>query len=249
MRRLANIAGIAIGLAAMASACGSGTSTGSGASSADTAFYGGTILVTAPAGDSTLPLAKIDEIKQVAGVKTAFAAYRFDAKTGSVETGGVVVADSIVASDPTEAAWSSLRTSYAQGHAIDADSSGEVVLGSAIAQELKKTIGDTVDLPINPSTGAVSHSFKVIGVLNVTHTGPDHFANINITDGQMLLKDSLPAGQRDQVDVTSVATAIDVYAKPGTSVADLDRIADEINKQVAGVKAFKPSELLASVKS
>lgn len=246
MRRLPIIAGIAIGLAGMASGCG--TTTSGGASSPDTAFYGGTILVTAPAGHSTLPLAKIDEIKQVAGVKTAFPTYRFDAKTGAVEAGGVAVADSIVASDPTEAAWSGLRTSYSKGHAIDADSSGEVVLGSAIAQELKKTIGDSVDLPINPSAGAASRSFKVVGILDVTHTGPDRVANINITDGQVLLRDSLPPAEREQVDVTTVATAIDVYAKPGTSVADLDKIAAQINAQVVGVKAFKPSELVASAK-
>ena len=246
MRRFPIVAGIAIGLAAIASGCG--TSTSGGASSADTAFYGGTILVNPQAGHSTLPVSKIDEIKQVAGVKTAFPAYRFDARTGAVETGGVAVGDSIVASDPTEAAWSALRTSYAQGHAIDADSSGEVVLGSAMARELKKTIGDTVDLPVNPSGGAASRSFKVVGILDVTHTGPDRFASINITDGQMLLNDSLPAAQRDQVDVTTVATGIDVYAKPGTSAADLDKIADQINKQVAGVKAFKPSELVAGAK-
>ena len=200
--------------------------------------------MTAQAGQSTLPLTKIEEIKQVAGVKTAFPTYRFDAKTGVVESAGIATSDEIVASDPTEAAWSSLKTSYAQGHAIDADSSGEVVLGSAIAQQLKKTVGDTVGLPISPSGGAPSHSFKVIGVLDVTHTGPDRFAYINITDGQMVLKDSMPAA----VDVTTVATAIDVYAKSGTSVADLDRIADQINKQVTGVKAIKPSELLAGVK-
>jgi ABC-type lipoprotein release transport system permease subunit len=246
VRRLPIIAGIAVGLAAMASGCG--TSTSRGASSADTAFYGGTILVAPPAGHSTLPLSKIDEIKQVAGVKTAFPMYRFDARSGAVETGGVAADDSIVASDPTEAAWSNLQTNYAQGHAIDADSSGEAVLGSAIARELKKKIGDTVQLPMNPSGGAASPSFKVVGILDLTHTGPDHFAYVNITDGQMLLKDSLAPAERDQVDVTTVATAIDVYAKAGTSVADLDKIADQINKRVAGVKAFKPSELVAGVR-
>ena len=246
MRRLPIIAGIAIGLAAMASGCATGTT--SAGSSPDTAFYGGDILVTAQDGHSTLPLAKIDEIKQVAGVKTAFPMYRFDARTGEVETASVATADSIVASDPTEAAWSALRTSYSTGHAIDADSSGELVLGSAVAQELKKSVGDTVDLPMNPSGGAASRSFKVVGILDVTHTGPDRFAYINITDGQLLLKDSLPATERDQVDVTAVATAIDVYAKPGTSVSDLDKIATQINAQVVGVKAFKPSEVVASVR-
>ena len=246
MLRRVVVACIAIGFAAMASGCA--TSSSSGVSPQDIAFYGGAILVTAQAGQSTLPLTKIEEIKNVAGVKTAFPTYRFDANTGVVDRAGIATSDEIVASDPTEAAWSSLKTSYAHGHAIDADSSGEVVLGSAIAQQLEKTVGDTVGLPISPSGGAVNHSFKVIGVLDVTHTGPDRFAYINITDGQMLLKDSMPSGQRDQVDVTTVATAIDVYAKSGTSVADLDRIADQINNQVPGVKAIKPSELVSGVK-
>ena len=88
----------------------------------------------------------------------------------------------------------------------------------------------------------------MVGVLGVTHTAPDRFAYVNITDGQMLLKDGLPAGQREQVDVTAVATAIDVYAKSGTSIDELDKIADQINKQVTGVNAIKPSRLVDSLK-
>ena len=215
--------------------------------SADATFYGGSIEVTAPDGQSTVAVTKIDEIKRVAGVKTAFPTYRFDARTGAVGTAGVVVSDAIIGIDPSEAAWSALKTGYAKGHAIDADSSGEVVLGSAIAKELHKTIGDTVDLPLHPSTAA-SHTFKVVGVLDMTGTAPDRSAYVNITDGQMLLKDALPAAQRDQVDVSTVATAIDVYAKTGTAIAELDTIADQINKQVTGVKAIKPSRLVDSVK-
>lgn len=244
MPRLRSVAAVALAAAGMTCACGSATSS---ASTADTAFYGGGIQVS-PAGGSTLPLTKIDEIKQVTGVKTAFAIYRFDARTGQIQAAGVAATDSIVASDPTEAAWSGLKTDYAQGHAIDADSSGEVVLGSAIAKELNKKIGDTVELPANPAGGAAGHSFKVVGVLSVTHTAPDRFAYVNITDGQMLLKDGLPAGQREQVDVTAVATAIDVYAKSGTSIDELDKIADQINKQVTGVNAIKPSRLVDSLK-
>jgi len=239
---------VAIGALAVMSACAS-TAGGSGStSSADAAFYGSSIQVTAVDGQTTVALAKIDEIKQVSGVKTAFPVYRFDANSGAVSPAGVATSDSIVASDPTESAWSSLKTSYAKGHAIDADSSGEVVLGSTIAKELGKNTGDTVDLPIHPAGGAASHSFHVVGVLNITGTAPDRFAYVNITDGQMLLKDALPGGQREEVDVTAVATAIDVYAKAGTSITDLDRIADQINKQVSGVKAIKPSQLLDSVK-
>jgi len=242
--RLASVAAIA--LAALGTACASGSTTSS-ASAADAAFYGGGIQV-GPATGSTLPLTKIDEIKHVAGVKTAFATYRFDAGTGRLQPAGIATTDSIVASDPTEAAWSGLKTDYAQGHAIDADSSGEVVLGAAIANEFRKKIGDSIELPANPAGGAARHSFTVVGVLGVTNTGPDRFAYVNITDGQMLLKDSLPPGQIQQVDVAAVATAIDVYAKSGTSIDELDKIADQINQQVAGVIAIKPSRLVDSLK-
>ena len=238
---------LAAAATAMLVACGSSSSSGSGASAADIAFYGGTIQV-APSDGPTLPMSKIQEIKQVSGVKTAFPVYRFDARTGQVEAAGVIATDSIIASDPTEAAWSSLKTDYGQGHAIDADSSGEVVLGSAIAKELNKKVGDSIDLPLNPNTGAASHSFKVVGILDETHTAPDRFAYVNITDGQTLLKDALPPAQREQVDVTAAATAIDVYAKGGTSIDELDSIADQINKQVTGVNAIKPSRLVDSLK-
>src|SRR5690242_20974277 len=238
---------LAVAAAAMVAACGSSTSSGSGASAEDIAFYGGTIQVN-PSDGLTLPMSKIQDLKQVSGVKTAFATYRFDASTGQVEAAGILATDAIIASDPTEAAWSNLKTDYGQGHAIDADSSGEVVLGSAIAKELNKKVGDSMDLPLKPAGGAAGHSFKVVGILDETHTAPDRFAYVNITDGQMLLKDALPAAQRDQVDVTAAATAIDVYAKSGTSIDELDRIADQINKQVSGVNAIRPSQLVDSFK-
>ena len=100
----------------------------------------------------------------------------------------------------------------------------------------------------SPARAAAGHSFKVVGILGVTHTAPDRFAYVNITDGQMLLKDGLPPGQLEQIDVTAVATAIDVYAKSGTSIEELDKIADQINQQVAGVIAIKPSRLVESLK-
>ena len=247
LRRLVAIAAVGVGGLTLTSGCGS--TSNSVPPSAAELFYGGTIQVTAGDGGPTIDMSKIEEIKQVDGVKTAFAAYRFDANTGQVETAPVATADSIVATDPTESAWSGLKTAYAQGHAIDADSSGEVVLGSRIAQELNKKIGDTVGLPLQPSGSTPSHSFHVVGILDATHTAPDRFAYVNITDGQVLLGDATTAATRHQLDVAAVATVIDVYAKAGTSVAGLDAIADRINKQVTGVKASKPSQVVASAGS
>jgi putative ABC transport system permease protein len=65
----------------------------------------------------------------------------------------------------------------------------------------------------------------------------------------MLLHDSLPIAIRDQVDVTQVTEGITAYGKPGSSVSDLDQIADRINGQVIGVKATKPSDVVNSFKS
>ena len=246
MKRLRRVLAIAsVGVGGMTLAVGCGSTSNSSTPSAAALFYGGSIQVIASGGQLTLDISKIEEIKRVDGVKTAFAAYRFDARTGQVATAPVATADWIVASDPTESAWSGLKTTYAQGHAIDADSSGEVVLGSGMAKELNERIGDTVQLPLHPGGSTLSHSFHVVGILDVTHTAPDRFAYVNITDGQLLLGDATTAAQRHQLVVTAVATVIDVYAKPGTSIADLDAIADRINKQVSGVKATKPSEVVA----
>jgi len=216
-------------------------------------YYGANVQVGPPVGQavSLPPLTKIDEIRQVPGVAAAFPTYDFSAKPGAAGVVTFGFPDTIVASDPTEAAWSHLKTTYAQGHAIDADSSGEVVLGSMIDKEFNKKIGDAIDLPVKPRDAPadfVNHTFNVVGILNVTRTAPDTFAYINITDGQMLLKDSLPVAERDAIDVTMIAKGIDVYAKPGTSIGELDKIADRINSQVSGVKASKPSDLVNSFK-
>ena len=217
-------------------------------------YFGGNILVGPPDGQSAplLPTSKIDEIKQVPGVAAAFPAYQFSVKPGQITTVSFGIPDQIVAGDPVENAWSALKTTYAQGHNIDADSQGEVVLGSTIDKEFNKKIGDSIDLPVKPPDAKpdfVNHPFKVVGILNPTRTAPDTFAYIGIVDGQMLLKDSLPAAFRDQIDVTQITQAIDVYGKPGTSIGALDKIADQINAQVTGVKAIKPSTVVDSFKS
>lgn len=216
-------------------------------------YFGSNIQIGPPDGESAslLPLSKIDEIKQVDGVAAAFPSYGFSAKPGAVTVVSFGIPDSIVASDPAEAAWAALKVTYAQGHAIDAGSQGEVVLGSTIDKEFNKKIGDTIDLPVRPADAKpdfVNHTFKVVGILNVTRTAPDTFAYINITDGQMLLKDSLPIAVRELIDVTKITEGINVYGKPGTSIGDLDKVADRINAQVTGIKAAKPSQIVNSFK-
>jgi putative ABC transport system permease protein len=217
-------------------------------------YYGSSVQVGPPDGESAslLPLSKIDEIKQVDGVAAAFRTYGFSAKPGTVSVVSFGVPDTIVASDPAESSWSSLKTTFAQGHQLDAITTGGVVLGSTISKEFNKKVGDTIDLPVKPADAKpdfVNHTFTVVGILNPTRTAPDTFAYINTADGQTLLKDSLPIAIRDQIDVTKITQGIDVYGKPGTSISELDKIADRINAQVTGVKAIKTSVLVNGFKS
>lgn len=216
-------------------------------------YFGSSIQVGPPDGQSPalLPITKVDDIKQVHGVAAAFPAYSFPAKPGQLSF-SFGVADTIQASDPAEQAWGAIRLTYAQGHAIEADSQGQVVLGTTMAKEFKKSVGDSIDLPVKPPNARpdfVNHPFKVVGVLNTTRTAPDNFAYVNITDGQMLLKDSLPTAIREQIDVSQFTQNIHAYAKSGTSLSELDQTAGRINAQVSGVKASKPSDIVNAFKS
>ncbi len=216
-------------------------------------YFGSSIQVSAPAGQaSLLPMSKIQEIRQVEGVAAAFPGYTFSAKPGAVVVVSLGFPDEIIASDPAASAWSALKVTYAQGHAIEADSQGEVVLGYSIDQEFNRQIGDTIDLPVKPADAKpdfVNHTFKVVGILNKTRTAPDNIAYVNIADGQMLLKDFLPLAIKDTVDTSMITEGIVVYGKAGTSIQELDRIADRINQQVPGVKATRPSDIVTSFKS
>jgi putative ABC transport system permease protein len=215
-------------------------------------YFGQSIQVGAPDGQAAiLPIGKIDEIKNVQGVQAAFGGYGFTAKPGQITTVSLGVPDEIIAGDPAENNWSALKLTTASGHYLTG-AQGEVVLGSSIAKEFNKKVGDSIDLPVRPPDAKpdfVSHTFTVVGLLDKTRTAPDSFAYINLADGQALLHDSLPIAIRDSVDVSQVTENIDVYGKPGSSLSDLDKIADRINQQVTGVKATRPSDLVNSFKS
>lgn len=216
-------------------------------------YYGSDIVVGAPDGQaSILPVSKVQEIERVAGVSAVFPSYGFEAKPGSVSTINFGPPDQIVSEDPRENGYNALKLSVAQGRDLTETSRGEVVLGSSIANEFKKKVGDTIDLPVRPSDARadfVNHTFTVVGIWSPTQTAPDSFAYVSVPDAQMLFKDMLPAAIRNTVDAATVAQSFTVYSRPGTSLSTLDAIANRINQQVSGVKALKPSDLVNSFKS
>jgi putative ABC transport system permease protein len=215
-------------------------------------YFGSSIQVGAPDGQAAiLPMSKLNEIKAVDGVDAVFPSYGFLANPGAVNGVSFGVPDEVVSWDPAEHDRSALQTSIARGSYLSAGSRGEVFLGSSIANEYKKQVGDTIDLPVRPKDAKpdfVSHTFRVVGILNPTRTAPDSFAYISVPDAQMLFKDSLPVAIRGSVDTTQVAQGFAAYGRPGTSTSDLDAIAARINQQVDGIKATKPSDLVNAFK-
>src|SRR5438477_10634048 len=215
-------------------------------------YFGYNIQVTAAGasafgGSSVLPLTTVNQVEQVAGVAAAFGEIQVQAKPGAVQTVSFGLPDYITSYDPRANDYSAVKTTLVQGR--DVTSSGEVVLGSDFAHEFGKSAGSTIDLPVRPSDAKadfVNHSFTVVGVLAKTQTGPDTGAFINLTDAQLLLKDSLPPPTRDRIDTSTLVTGMTVYGKPGVN---LDNLSDSINNQVSGVKATKPSTIVNSFKS
>jgi putative ABC transport system permease protein len=253
LRSFLTISGIVIGVLALTT-MGAMAENFNALLNGGVAYFGGNIQVGPPDGQSAalLPTSKLDEVKQIDGVQAAFPGYSFPMKPGATPSFSFGVPDTITATDPGESAYAQPKITYASGHPVDAGSRNEVVLGSSVAKEFGKSVGDQIDLPVKPNNAKpdfVNHTFKVVGLLNTTRTAPDNFAYINIADGQMLLQDSLPAALRTKVDASQLTQSITAYGKPGTPLSELDKIADRINAQVTGVKAQKPSDLVNAFKS
>lgn len=216
-------------------------------------YFGSSIQVGASDGQAPiLPVSKADELMQVAGVEAVFPAYSFAAKPGGLRVVSFGIPDEIVSHSPSENGYNALKTSFAHGRDIADNSRGEVVLGSGIANDLKKKVGDQIDLPVRPQDAKadfINHNFTVVGVLNTTRTAPDSFAYVSIPDAQMLFNDTLPATFRGPLGATQLAESFTVYGKPGASPAELDAIANRINQQTTGLKATKPSDSVNAFKS
>jgi putative ABC transport system permease protein len=251
LRSTLTISGIVIGIFAL-------TAMGSMAEHFNALLSGGVQYASSgaqvgpPAGQQAamLPLATEGRLKAVSGVAAVFPRYSVEANPG----GGINFGppDLIVNEDLDAAAYSSFKLTIAQGRNLTASSTGEVVLGSSIATELKKRSGDSVDLPVRPKDAGptfVNHTYKVVGILAPTGTVPDSEALVGDSDARALEADSLPAAVRSAIDVNQVAPAFTVFAAPGSSLAALDQLAGRINAEVPGVKAARPSEMVNQIKS
>jgi putative ABC transport system permease protein len=197
-------------------------------------------------GGGLIQTDKIAKVQAVNGVAAAFpsagASAKADQNGFSFGPG-----DQIIGDEPGSEKYSTFKLT-AQAGRIDKIQNGEVALGSDIAKELGKKVGDTVYLPVAPKVTRadfVNHKFTVVGVMQKTLTAPDTFAVLSLHDAQRALGDSLPPAVRGQVDSSKLVSGIDVYGKPGVN---LDDLAKKINASVPGVKAQSPTELVNAFK-
>ncbi len=198
-------------------------------------------------GGGVIPLSKGDEVAAVAGVARVFPTITVQAKPGDLQVVNLGLPDYISSYDPAENNYSALRTTFRSGGALDPTVTGQIVLGSTFAAEFGKKVGDSIGLPVRPADSTpdfVQHIYKVVGILDRTLTAPDSGAFVSLADAQQLMKEQLPAALRDTFNATSYAAGFDVYGTAGTN---LDQLADRINSQVAGVKAQKPTKIVAAL--
>ncbi len=249
LRSLLTISGIVIGILALTT-MGALAENFNALLAGGVTYYGDHIEVADNSGQgSLLPLPKADEIKAVNGVQAVYPGITLAAKPGAVVTVSFSIPDYISSYVPGSEQYSSFKLTVASGQRLAADARGDVMLGSTIAKEFKKSVGDSLDLPVRPSDAKpdfVNHTFKVVGILDPTQTAPDTGAYVSLADAQMLMGDSLPLALRGKLDTSTVAQGFVVYGKPGVN---LDQLSDTINNQVTGVKATKPSTIVQSFQS
>ncbi|HEV3231100.1 MAG TPA: ABC transporter permease, partial [Candidatus Dormibacteraeota bacterium] len=199
-------------------------------------------------GGGLLKLSLLDQVKQVDGVAAAFPSAGAAAQ-GDGPGFSTGVPPEIVSTEPGAFAYEKFKLTAKLGRGPETLADGEVVLGADIAKVVGKGLGDTVALPVPPKVARadfINHQFRVVGILDKTLTAPDNFAYVTLHDGQRALGDSLPPALRGQVDATQLVGGIDVYGKPGVN---LDDLAGRINKQVPGLKAIPPSEVVKAFQS
>jgi putative ABC transport system permease protein len=250
LRNILTISGIAIGIMAF-------STMGAMAEKNNKLIDGGVKYFSdhVSVGDSTSGgfgggLIGVDKIAKVAAVDGVAAAFPSAGAPAKADQSGFNFGpgDTIGSDEPGSEKYSTFQLTAKKGR-IDHIQNGEVVLGSDIAKELNKTVGDTVALPVAPKTPRadfVNHQFTVVGVMDKTLTAPDSFAMLSLHDAQRALGDSLPPAVRSQVDSSKLVSGIDVYGKPGVN---LDELAKKINAEVPGVKAQSPTELVNAFKS
>ena len=216
-------------------------------------YYSSSVQVTSSSDTSPLLSTAVgDQLAAIPGVAAAYPSISVPADPNGAQGISFGPSKQVITWNPGIWKYASLAMPLATGRAVGDGERGGVVIGSNVAADWNLKVGDTVALPRKPKdapVGFVNHDFTVVGILKPTLTAPDQFLWVSLPDSQMLLNDTLPAAIKGKIDPTTLTQGYSVYAAKGSSLASLDAIARAINKDVPGVKALLPSQIVSAFKS
>jgi putative ABC transport system permease protein len=125
----------------------------------------------------------------------------------------------------------------ADGRVLESDDRRVTLLGSDLAKQLDKHVGDTVDVRGEP--------FQVVGMLERTYVNLlDASAFVPLADAQQLYFESLPEPFRGGVKPDDLVLQVNVYTEQG---ADPDAVATELNRDIGGILATGPTKMMDTV--
>ena len=116
------------------------------------------------------------------------------------------------------------------GHLFGPGERGVAVVGVDLARARKVGLGDKLKVR--------GRDFKVVGVMERTLTVRDNIVFVPLTEAQELLSALLPAPFN--LDPYVLASEIEVFP---TELSQADAVAEAINQQIEGVRAFPPGEM------
>jgi putative ABC transport system permease protein len=186
--------------------------------STSSAFFGG----------SPLTIEKKAELEKVDGVTYASpnVSLTIDEEVGaSFGPPATVQSD-----DPGAEQYESFKIKAAKGRLLTGDDRNKVVLGSDLADQKKKAVGDTMQIR--------KHDFEVVGILEKTLTAPDSAAIVSLRDAQDLVHETLPEAFKESLKPEQIVSSYAVYLE---DISKGEDVAKAIQEQVKGVRAYGPS--------
>ncbi len=185
---------------------------------------GGTMGLGGPLAISTA-----DQVARLPGVDVVVTGVALplsdDASTMSMGTPPVIT----TAQEGRDGGRETFVVHYAAGRAISAADEGSnvTVLGSDLARQYQKAVGDTMTL--------WGDTFTVVGILEPTLTAPDGSASIPLAAAQRLYVRTLPPLVAAKLTPSEIATGLTVYPTPGTSP---ETVATEIKAALTDVSVM-----------
>lgn len=147
------------------------------------------------------------------------------------ETGASFGMPSMITSyDPATDPYEAFELNVAEGRFLTSDDRGKAMLGSDLADTMKSQIGQTIQLR--------GKDFEVVGILEKTLTAPDNTAVVSLRDAQELVYATLPDAFKESLPAEKIVSSFAVYLD---DIEQGEAIAEKINNEVEGVKAYGPS--------